>query len=111
VEPKPVFLIGAGRTGQLVAREIIGRHDSNFDIIGFIDDDPYKLGKIILGVKVFGGVDDLAKLAQQYGVKDVILTVSSSENDVLQSIIEKCEDAQLNLRIVPSLFKLDNTLF
>lgn len=107
---KRAFLIGAGRAGQIAAREIMGRGDSNFEVAGFIDDDPSKLGKVILGVRVCGVTQDLPQLAEQMVVENAILTIANTPAEVLRRIIETCEKAGLNLRIMPGLYKLfDNS--
>lgn len=103
---KSVFLIGAGRSGQIAAKEIMGRGDSNFIIEGFIDDDPLKQGKVIMGIKVCGTTKDLSHLSKASGVENAILTIAHAREEDLQRIISACEEAELNLRIMPGLYKL-----
>lgn len=103
---KPVFLIGAGRAGQMAAREILGRGDSNFEIKGFIDDDTSKQGKMILGIKVCGTTNDLPRLVNELSIDNAILTISHAHAEELQRIVEICDEAQLDLRIMPGLYKL-----
>jgi lipopolysaccharide/colanic/teichoic acid biosynthesis glycosyltransferase len=103
---KPVFLIGAGRAGQMAAREITLRGDSNFEIKGFIDDDISKQGKVILGIKVCGTTKDLSRLTKEMNVDNAILTIAHAPAEELQRIVEICDEAELNLRIMPGLYKL-----
>jgi lipopolysaccharide/colanic/teichoic acid biosynthesis glycosyltransferase len=103
---KPVFLIGAGRAGQMAAREIKGRGDSNFEIKGFIDDDNSKQGKVILGIKVCGTTKDLPRLTKEMNIDNAILTIAHAPAEELQRIVEICGEAELNLRIMPGLYKL-----
>ncbi len=101
-----MFLIGAGRAGQIAAREIMGRGDSNFEVAGFIDDDRSKIGKVILGVKVCGITNDLPRLASEMAVENAMLIISDASAEDLRRIIKTCEKAELNLRIMPGLYKL-----
>lgn len=103
---KPAFLIGAGRAGQMAAREIKGRGDSNFEIKGFIDDDFSKQGKVIHGIKVCGTTKDLPRLASEMDVFNAILTIAHARAEELERIVGICEDAQMDLRIMPGLYKL-----
>ena len=48
---KKLILIGAGKTGEKIAREIINTPSSPYEIVGFIDDDPNKNGAILHGYK------------------------------------------------------------
>ena len=50
---KRLLLIGAGKTGDKIAKEILTSPDSSFSIIGFIDDDTNKHGARLHGKKVF----------------------------------------------------------
>src|SRR5262249_48191378 len=62
---KPVLLVGAGRAGVLVAREIRLRGDMGLDVKGFIDDDPNKLRSVIQGIKVLGTAEDIPRLVSE----------------------------------------------
>ena len=50
--PRRLLLIGAGMMGANAARELAS--DSSARIVGFLDDNPRKLGCVIAGVKVLG---------------------------------------------------------
>ncbi len=70
-----LFIIGARPDGQAkVVLEIIlaeGRHQ----VLGFLDDDPQKLGMLIRGVPVLGRASDLAALATQHGAEGAIVAL------------------------------------
>ncbi|MCV4601339.1 hypothetical protein OFC63_35515, partial [Escherichia coli] len=59
----PTLLIGAGRTGASLAREVSGRADSELDVRGFIEDDVHKVGGRVAGLKVLGTTADLGRIA------------------------------------------------
>ena len=59
-------MIGAGRTGEKIAREIINTQMSPFKIVGFVDDDHTKRGQRLHGYKVFGTVNSLNSLNVQW---------------------------------------------
>src|SRR5215475_10456190 len=49
---KRIFLYGAGRAGIMLNREL--QTNRSFEVVGFIDDDPLKVGSQINGVRVVG---------------------------------------------------------
>ena len=58
-EGKRILIAGAGDAGQMVAREM---HTSKYvhdNLIGFVDDDPIKIGTIIHNTPVLGPIDNL----------------------------------------------------
>src|SRR6185503_11373504 len=64
-----VLLIGAGEAGVLVAREIARRPDLGLQAVGFLDDDPLKIGTSIGGLPVLGATHDVAALAERKHVQ------------------------------------------
>src|SRR5215469_4316831 len=55
--PRRLLLIGAGAMGANAAKEMAS--DSSVEIVGFLDDNPRKIGCIIAGVKVLGPTSEL----------------------------------------------------
>jgi FlaA1/EpsC-like NDP-sugar epimerase len=53
-ERKRTLLIGAGRAGVVVAKEVEQNPQMGIQVVGFIDDDPLKIGTVIQGQKVLG---------------------------------------------------------
>jgi UDP-GlcNAc:undecaprenyl-phosphate GlcNAc-1-phosphate transferase len=51
---EPVVIYGAGRGGELLLREILNNKTLNINPVGFLDDDPLKIGKNIQGFPIRG---------------------------------------------------------
>jgi len=60
-----VLLIGAGQAGVMVAREIQNRPDLGLHAVGFLDDDPTKVGTSIGGVPVLGTTAQVGVIAER----------------------------------------------
>lgn len=88
-----VLLYGAGDAGFLALREI--RQNTELDLVpaGYIDDDPLKQGRIMHGVPVLGGEEDLARVCRERDVDEVIVTISDLSDERLSEIERACEDA------------------
>jgi FlaA1/EpsC-like NDP-sugar epimerase len=102
----PTMLIGAGRAGVLVAKELAGRPDLGMRPVGFIDDDPVKLGTVVHGVPVVGGTEDLAELCFRRGAKQALITMAASPGQSIRRITKLCEAARLPVKIIPGLFEI-----
>lgn len=69
-----VLIYGAGRGGELLLREILHNPSLGLRPIGFIDDDPLKVGKNLQGYPVLGGYADLATLREQYPIEGLLVS-------------------------------------
>ncbi|MGH9346075.1 MAG: hypothetical protein ACRD26_02305 [Vicinamibacterales bacterium] len=69
-----VIVYGAGAFGQLLVREMRANPDWNMNPVAFIDDDPMKARRWIVGVPVRGALDELDRTLHRYEVDEVILS-------------------------------------
>ena len=102
----PVLLIGAGRAGVMAVRELQGRGDVSLDVLGFVDDDPVKVGAVIAGVKVLGTVADLPRLVRELEVDEVIITIAEAPRVAIRRIVRICERIPIKVRTIPGLFQI-----
>lgn len=102
----PVILIGAGRAGVIIAKEIQSRPDLAFDVKGFVDDDVTKHGLHVEGVKVLGPISEIGSYAEKVGAKQAIVTIARASRSEFRRFIDICEKANLRARTVPGLGEL-----
>lgn len=86
-----LYIIGAGGFGREVAWLIrrVNKHKPTWNLVGFIDDDPDKIGTIEDGYPVVGGVEYLERLD-----KDFYVVCAVGNSRVRQKIIEKVNRIQ-----------------
>jgi FlaA1/EpsC-like NDP-sugar epimerase len=101
-----VLLIGAGEAGVMVAREIAGRPDLGLKPVGFLDDDPLKIGKSISGLPVLGTTKDLAEIAARRRVKRALITIANAPGQQIRRITEVCRDANIATQIIPGIYEI-----
>ncbi len=99
--PKPVLLVGAGRSGLLAVREIRGRGDTDIEPVGFVDDDATKLGTVIHGLKVLGTTADLPQLARKLAVEQAVITLDEADASTIRRLVQACDRGGLRARIIP----------
>ena len=103
---KRVLLVGAGRAGNLAAKEIQDRVDLGLSIVGFVDDDREKLGSVMQGVRVLGATADLPTLVADLDIDHVIITIAQATREQLRQIVEVCESIPIKMRIIPGLYEI-----
>ncbi|MGE4554481.1 MAG: polysaccharide biosynthesis protein [Desulfovibrionaceae bacterium] len=97
------LMVGAGRAGELVWRELATNARLNYQLVGFVDDDPAKQGRAIHNKPVLGGVDRLAELVRERGVGEVFIAVSQATPQQMRRVVEQCEASGAAYKILPAL--------
>ena len=101
IKRKKLILIGAGSTGEKIAREILETDRDKYEIVGFIDDDINKRSRLLHGIKVIGDVDDIAKIKINFD--EFLITAPSATGDQMRKIISICGFTGKKYKTLPSL--------
>ena len=100
---KRTILIGAGRAGVFVAREAARNPHLGMEIVGFVDDDPMKVGTIIQGHKVYSDTDSLPKLSEMLDFEQAVITITAVSGIAIRRIMDTCESISVPAKIVPGI--------
>lgn len=98
---KRVLLYGAGRAGILLLKEY--NNNAGVKVVGFADDDPKKLGTVISGTRVLGGLDSLEEMIRKRLVDEVVISIASATRQTISQILAKCEAVPVPTKIIPTL--------
>ena len=101
VARKRVLIVGAGRAGAALAKDLLATMRHAVEVIGFVDDDPDKQGSTLLGLKVLGTTRDLAEIPRRRPVDQVIVAIPSAPPLVLRRIAGQVEGVA-DVRVLPS---------
>ncbi len=101
--PSRVVIVGAGRTGELVHRELTGNPRLNYELVGFVDDAPGKQGRLLHNRPVLGTVEALPGLVSAREVDEVFIAVSRASGEQMRRIVDACEAAGKPYKILPSM--------
>jgi len=85
-----VLVYGAGGYGRMLVREMRANAAWQMNPVGFIDDDPLKAHRWIVGVPVHGSIDQLEQVMRAYNVDEVLLSSPSINGNVEVRIREIC---------------------
>ena len=100
---KRFLIIGAGNTGETLLREIHRMPVAQYDVIGFIDDDPVKQGIHIHDIPVLGTVEQLPKICEDRNIEEVAIAMPSASHHQLRHVIQVCAGTKIRFRTVPSI--------
>jgi len=103
---KRTLLVGAGRAGVLVAKEVQQNPGLSIKVVGFIDDDTMKTGTVIQGHKVLGDTASIPEIAEETDAEQAIICIASAPGASIRRIVEACEDADLSMKIIPGIYEI-----
>lgn len=102
----PTLIVGAGRMGSTLAKEMSGRRYTELEIRGFVDDDTAKKGGSVNRIKVLGSTKDLPKLVSDLNIEQVVIAIDQAQGKEIRRIMDVCAAIPVKARIVPSLNEL-----
>ena len=103
---RSILLIGAGRAGVMVAKEIQSRSDTDLRIAGFVDDAPQKRGSAIHGIKVLGTTAELPHLVRELKIDHVVVSIAQASRTDFRRILNICEQIPVKVRTIPCLYEV-----
>ncbi len=96
-----LLIIGAGDAAALAIREIITDKNSNYNIVGAVDDNLRKRGMVIYGIKILGTRDDIVKICEEKKVKEILLAIPSISDEDRYNILNICSETSCKIKILP----------
>jgi FlaA1/EpsC-like NDP-sugar epimerase len=103
---RDVLIIGAGAAGTMVVKEMHRNPQLGLRPVGFLDDDPAKVGKQITGVRVLGRTSQVAQMTKAHKVDSVIIAMPTAEGPIVRAVLEACRQAGVKSLIMPGVFEL-----
>ena len=97
---EPVLVVGAGEAGARLAKDLA--RSRQWRVVGLLDDDVAKQGRLLRNVRVLGPIADLPAWCAKYGVRKVIIALPSANHVVRRRVAELCAAAGVEALTVPS---------
>jgi FlaA1/EpsC-like NDP-sugar epimerase len=98
-----LLIYGAGSAGAQTSAAVANGHE--FELLGFVDDDPTKVGRHINGVPVFGPAV-VPEVVSRLGVSDILLALPSASRQRRHQILESLRSLPVHIRTLPGMVDL-----
>ncbi|GMQ79040.1 MAG: nucleoside-diphosphate sugar epimerase/dehydratase [Anaerolineae bacterium] len=106
-----VLILGAGDTGSMIVREMMGKPHLGYKPVAFMDDNPRKYNVRIHDLPVLGGRKDFLSVIEKYKIDRVIIAMPTAPEEVIGEISSICDLIQVDTEIVPNISEiLDGTI-
>lgn len=102
---KPVIIIGAGKTAELVLQFFEGDLGYRYRVVGLLDDNPISemLSQKFL---LLGKVSDAETIIRDSGIQTVIITAPGMDSERLEKLVAKIQPLVRDILFVPDLMML-----
>lgn len=100
MKKKRILIIGAGQAGEYVCKEVKKDKHLNVVIVGFIDDDPKKQLKNIVGKKVLGGSSDIGKIIKKHKVQEILIAIPSADGSEVNRFVDIALKNKVSFKII-----------
>ena len=98
-----VLILGAGNAGRLTMEGMEREKHMGYEVIGFLDDDELKKGKVFNGKKVFGRIKHFPKFIQELNISTVIIAMPSLSPERLSTLTANVQNHSPDTMVIPDL--------
>ncbi|WP_411814963.1 polysaccharide biosynthesis protein [Mammaliicoccus vitulinus] len=103
-EKKPTLIVGGGRGGSLLIRQMMNTPYMGMEPVLVVDDDPNKQKmSIASGVKVQGYIADIPDLVKKFNIKKIIIAIPTLSQQRLREINKLCEGSNVEVFKMPNI--------
>jgi Undecaprenyl-phosphate galactose phosphotransferase WbaP len=108
---KNVLILGAARTGQLAFKALHRECMLGYQVVGFLDDDPEKQGKIMgefngMPVCVLGSLKQASLLITAGLAEEVVVAMPGLSEEKLLRLVEELQKCAATVKVIPNVWSL-----
>lgn len=100
-----VLVVGAGKAGQTLAEVYRILIPPPFRLVGFIDDDPKKVGRSVMGFPIIASSDQLLKVIEDYKVSDVVVAITGGMRGATFQVVLDAQERGAEVMRMPTLYE------
>lgn len=98
-----ILVVGAGDIGAMLVREMRRRGREIGEPVGFVDDDPGKLGRRIEDLPVLGTTIDIPRLLAEKRIRQVLIAAPTAPSRLVRQVVQFCQEAGVECRTIPAI--------
>jgi len=100
---RKLLIYGAGDAGEMIVRDMQNDREHEYEPVGFVDDDPGKVGTRIHGLKVLGTRAALGRIIAEKRPHAVLVAMPRVTPATIRSIVRALEPFKVPIQTLPSL--------
>ena len=100
-----LLILGAGSSGTRTLQALRNRPRCGLEVLGFVDDDPQKLGTVVEGLPVLGESSRLQELVSQYKADLVVVAITHEKSQQLVNILTRVSWTGIEIVDMPNFYE------
>ncbi|MDD2648201.1 MAG: nucleoside-diphosphate sugar epimerase/dehydratase [Eubacteriales bacterium] len=84
-----IAIVGAGSVGTMLCKSLQRNPASHYEPYCFIDNNPYKIGCVILGLKVLADNDEIIEQIREMPVQEIVIAIPRNSGEDKKRIYDK----------------------
>jgi exopolysaccharide biosynthesis polyprenyl glycosylphosphotransferase len=100
------IIVGAGETGQLVARKLLKHPEYGLNLVGFVDGRPKERREDLEHLTVLGPPERLREFIELLDVERVVVAFSNEPDARTLALVRDLHDVDVQVDLIPRLFDL-----
>lgn len=101
-----VMVVGAGEAASTLIHEVFRDRNTDYNIVCAVDDDPNKIGRTIMGIRIMGDSNAIPDLVKKCDVDTIIVAIPAAEDKNKRRILNICSKTTCNMLMLPDICKL-----
>lgn len=99
---RKALIVGANQSGETLARHLLSDRRLKYQPVGYLDNDPARIGSTLGGIAVWGAPSQAPRIAGRLGVEDVLVISGVLTGTELRSLMEDCRATGITLKVIPA---------
>ncbi len=105
-EARRALVVGAGAVGQELGYALRAYRWTGLELVGYVDDDQAKQGKIYAERPVLGSLEHVGAIVAGHAIDEVLLALPPRAQEQARQLVLALQALPVNVRVVPDVFDL-----
>ncbi len=106
---KATLIIGGGQSGDTIIEEL-QRPESIYDPLCILDDDKDKLGRLVNGIEIVGGIDKVEEMVKKYDINTIVFAIPSMPLEQRTKVLNRLNQTGCHVKVIPFIADLVNDI-
>jgi FlaA1/EpsC-like NDP-sugar epimerase len=102
----PTLIVGANEAGESLLYAILRNRKMQYHVVGFIDEDPERVGTRIGSSRVLGTLPETCQIAAHYGVSEILISTGGLSGRQVRHLVDEARQRQMRVKVLPSFEEL-----